>query len=75
MSCSELPPFVLLLPVTSSVGNKESPAEFQSSAGHFAIKCFGSDIVSGNQFLSDQEVIELAGSIFNPSLYILNNLM
>ena len=50
MSCSELPPFVLLLPVASSVGNKECPAEFQSSAGRFAIKCFGSDIVSGNQF-------------------------
>lgn len=50
VSCSELPPFVLLSSVASSVGNKECPAEFQSSAGHFAIKCFGSDIVSGNQF-------------------------
>ena len=51
VSCSGLPPFVLLSSVASSVGNKECPAEFQSSAGRFAIKCFGSEIVSGNQFL------------------------
>ena len=51
MSCSELPPFVLLSSVASSVGNKECPAEFQSSAGRFAIKYSGRDIVSGNQFL------------------------
>ena len=29
---------------------EECPAEFQSSAGRFAIKYFGRDIVSGNQF-------------------------
>lgn len=29
----------------------ECPAEFQRSAGRFAIKYFWSDIVSGNQFL------------------------
>ena len=29
---------------------EECPAEFRSSAGHFAIKYFGRDIVSGNQF-------------------------
>ena len=51
VSCSELPPFVLLSSVASSVGNKECPAEFQSSAGRFAIKYSGRDIVSGNQFL------------------------